>query len=53
MAEHDGLDGDDSAFVPLFTGFPQLCAGAVAGVGSALWLNVVGPFAGLVAAWVP
>jgi hypothetical protein len=51
MAEHDGLDGDDTGFVPLLAGFPQLCAGAMAGLGSALWLNVVGPFAGPVAAW--
>jgi hypothetical protein len=51
MAEHDGLDGDNAGFVPLFAGFPQLCAGALAGLGSALWLNVVGPFAGLAAAW--
>lgn len=48
MAEHDG---DDTGFIPLFAGFPQLCAGALAGLGSGLWLNVVGPFAGLVAAW--
>ncbi len=51
MADHDGLDADDKSFVPLFAGFPQLCAGAVAGFASALWLNVVGPFAGLAAAW--
>jgi hypothetical protein len=51
MAEHDEADGDDTGFVPLFAGFPQVCAGALAGLGSALWLNVVGPFAGLAAAW--
>ena len=51
MVEHDGLDGYNAGFVPLFAGFPQLCAGAVAGFGSGLWLNVAGPFAGLVAAW--
>ena len=51
MAERDRLHGDDTGFVTLFARSPQLCAGAIAGLGSALWLNVVGPFAGLVAAW--
>ena len=51
MANRDRLHGDDTGFVTLFARAPQLCAGALAGLGSALWLNVVGPFAGLVAAW--
>lgn len=49
MTEYD--DGDDAGLVSVFARTPQLCAGAAAGVGSALWLNVVGPCAGLVAAW--
>jgi hypothetical protein len=51
MAERDQFHGDDAGFVTLFAQTPQLCAGTLAGVASALWLNVVGPFAGLVAAW--
>jgi hypothetical protein len=51
MANRDQLHGDDTGLVSLFARAPQLCAGALAGLGSALWLNVVGPFTGLVAAW--
>jgi hypothetical protein len=51
MANRDRLHGNDTGFVTLFARAPQLCAAALAGLGSALWLNVVGPFAGLVAAW--
>jgi hypothetical protein len=51
MAERDRLHGNDTGFVTLFARAPQLCAAALAGLASALWLNVVGPFAGLVAAW--
>jgi hypothetical protein len=51
MDNRDWLHGDDAGFVMLFARTPQLCAGALAGLASALWLNVVGPFAGLVAAW--
>src|SRR5262245_29928749 len=47
MDSRDWLHG----IVTLFARTPQLCAGALAGLASALWLNVVGPFAGLVAAW--
>jgi hypothetical protein len=51
MANREGLHGHDTSFVMLFARAPQLCAAALAGLGSALWLNGVGPFAGLVAAW--
>jgi hypothetical protein len=51
MPNRDRLHGDNTAFVALFARAPQLCAAALAGLGSALWLNVVGPFAELVAAW--
>jgi hypothetical protein len=51
MANRDRLHGNDTGFVTLFVRAPQLCAAALAGLASALWLNVVGPFAGLVAAW--
>jgi hypothetical protein len=51
MANRDRLYGNDTGFVTLFARAPQLCAAALAGLASALWLNVVGPFAGLVAAW--
>ena len=51
MANRDRLYGNDTGLVSLFARTPQLCAGALAGLGSALWFNVVGPFAGLVAAW--
>jgi hypothetical protein len=51
MDDRNEVDGDNTGFVPLFTRTPQLCAGALAALGSALWLNVVGPFAGLAAAW--
>lgn len=51
MAERDPPHTCHAGFVTLFARTPQLCAGALAGLGSALWLNVVGPFAGLVAAW--
>jgi hypothetical protein len=51
MANRDRLHTGDIDFVTLFARTPQLCAGALAGLGSALWINVVGPFAGLVAAW--
>lgn len=48
MAECD--HGDDAGLVLVLARAPQLCAGAVAGLASALWLNVVGACAGLVAA---
>ena len=51
MANRDRLYGNDTGFVTLFVRAPQLCAAALTGLASALWLNVVGPFAGLVAAW--
>ena len=51
MDNRDWLHGNGTGFVTLFARAPQLCAGALAGLASALWLNVVGPFAGLVAAW--
>ena len=51
MAKRKQLHWHDTGFVTLFARAPQLCAAALAGLGSALWLNVVGPFAGLVAAW--
>ncbi len=51
MANRDRLYGNDTGFVTLFARAPQLCAAALAGLASALCLNVVGPFAGLVAAW--
>jgi len=51
MDNRDWLHGNDTGFVTLFARTPQLCAGALGGLASALWLNVVGPFAGLVAAW--
>ena len=51
MANRDRLYGNDTGFVTLFARAPQLCAAALTGLASALWLNVVGPFAGLVAAW--
>lgn len=51
MANRDRPYGGNTGFVTVFARTPQLCAGALAGLGSALWLNVVGPFAGLVAAW--
>ena len=51
MASRDQLHRGDTGLLTVFARAPQLCAGALAGLGSALWLNVVGPFAGLVAAW--
>jgi|GEM_PF-2132427 hypothetical protein len=51
MDNRDWLHGNDTGFVTLFARTPQLCAGALGGLASALWLNVVGPFVGLVAAW--
>ena len=48
MAECD--DGDVAGLVSVFARAPQLCAGAAAGLASALWVNVVGACAGLVAA---
>lgn len=51
MARCDRRDDGDIGLVSVFGRTPQLCAGAIAGLGSALWVNVVGPFAGLVAAW--
>jgi hypothetical protein len=49
MAECD--DGDKAGLVSVFARAPQQCAGTVAGLASALWLNAVGACAGLVAAW--
>ena len=51
MANRDRLHAGDTGLVTLFARTPQLCAAATAGLGSALWFNVVGSFAGLVAAW--
>lgn len=51
MDSRNRLHGHGTGFVTLFARAPQLCAAALVGLGSALWLNVVGPFAGLVAAW--
>jgi hypothetical protein len=51
MAKRNWLHGDNTDFVTVFARTPHLCAGAIAGLGSALWLNLVGPFAGLVAVW--
>lgn len=51
MDNRDRVHGHGTDFVTLFARAPQLCAAALAGLGSALWFNVVGPFAGLVAAW--
>ena len=51
MDNRDWLHGNDTGFVKLFARTPQLCAGTLAGLASALWLNVVGPFAGLIATW--
>jgi hypothetical protein len=51
MDNRDRPHGNDTGFVTLFVRTPQVCAGALAGLASALWLNVVGPFAGLIAAW--
>lgn len=50
MAECNQPDGGNAGLVSVFARTPQLCAGAMAGLGSALWLNIVGPCAGLVAA---
>ena len=41
----------DTGFVMAFPRTPHLLVGAIAGLGSALWLNVVGPLAASIAAW--
>jgi hypothetical protein len=51
MAKRDPPHGCDTGFVTLFARAPQLCAGTLAALGSALWLNLVAPFAGPVASW--
>jgi hypothetical protein len=48
MAKHQG---GDAGFVAVFVHPPELCAGVLVGLGPALWLNVVAPFAGFVTAW--
>lgn len=50
MADCDQLDGGNVSFLSVFARTPLVCAGAIAGLGSALWLNIVGSFAGLAAA---
>jgi len=50
MPKRDRLQRDDAGFVTVLTRTPHLCAAAIAGLASALWLNVVAPFAGFVAA---
>ena len=49
MAERPHMT--DTGFVMAFPRTPHLLAGAIAGLGSALWLNVVGPLAASIAAW--
>src|SRR5262249_44659942 len=51
MANRGRLDEYDTGLVTLFARAPQLCASTLAGLGSALWLSVVAPCAGHVAAW--
>jgi hypothetical protein len=50
MADRDQLDGGNVSFLSGFARTLLVGAGAVAGLGSALWLNIVGSFAGLAAA---
>ena len=42
MAKCDRLHGGDTGVVSVLARTPHLCAGAMAGLGSALWINVVG-----------
>ena len=51
MAECEQPHGGKTGVLSVLAGTPHLCAGAMAGLGSALWINVVGPFAAVAAAW--
>jgi hypothetical protein len=50
MAECDPPHGWKTGVLSVLARTPHLCAGAMAGLGSALWINVVGSFAAA-AAW--